>query len=152
MAILQSYAQGTEVWGNKGMGMLHSAANVKVYGGGCEVAVDDNYLRSLSTAIGEHWEYSGSVSSGRGGRSTSRQRTKITTFTESELEELPRGRAIVRSSGNRATLVKTVPWWEGPYADQVRASIERHDPEANKTLAEAVTLTDDAEPKEVQPV
>ncbi|WLF51507.1 type IV secretory system conjugative DNA transfer family protein [Rhodococcus opacus] len=152
MAILQSYAQGTEVWGNKGMGMLHSAANVKVYGGGCEVAVDDNYLRSLSTAIGEHWEYSGSVSSGRGGRSTSRQRTKITTFTESELEELPRGRAIVRSSGNRATLVKTVPWWEGPYAEQVRASIARHDPEADKTLAEAVTLTDDAEPKEVQPV
>ncbi len=37
------------------------------------------------------------------------------------------------------TLVKTVPWWEGPNKDAVVASIKVHDPEPEKTLAKAVT-------------
>lgn len=58
MAILQSWSQGVEVWGERGMKKLWSAANVKVYGGG--VAVDDGvFLRDMSTAIGDHWEITG---------------------------------------------------------------------------------------------
>ncbi|MER2223085.1 MAG: hypothetical protein ABS976_15970, partial [Rhodococcus sp. (in: high G+C Gram-positive bacteria)] len=73
------------------------------------------------------------------GRSVSKHRSKERTLTEAELEALPRGRAVVRSSGNSPTLVKTVPWWEGPNKDAVVASIKVHDPEPEKTLAKAVT-------------
>lgn len=34
MAILQSWSQGTEVWGDAAMRKLWSASNIKVYGGG----------------------------------------------------------------------------------------------------------------------
>ncbi len=88
------------------------------------------FLRDMSTAIGDHWEITGSVTASSQGRSTSKQRTKVRTFTESELEALPRGRAIVRSSGNRPVIVRTAPWMAGPHADQIRASIEAHDPAA----------------------
>lgn len=138
MAILQSWSQGEDVWGAKGMSKLWSASNVRVYGGG--VAVDDgNFLKDMSTAIGEHWEITGSVSNSGNGRSVSKHRSKERTLTEAELEALPRGRAVVRSSGNSPTLVKTVPWWEGPNKDAVVASIKVHDPEPEKTLAKAVT-------------
>ncbi|MFZ2175939.1 MAG: TraM recognition domain-containing protein [Rhodococcus sp. (in: high G+C Gram-positive bacteria)] len=136
MAILQSWSQGVEVWGESGMKKLWSASNVRVYGGG--VAVDDgNFLKDMSTAIGDHYEITGSVTQSGHGRSTSRQRTKVRTFTEDDLEALPRGRAVVRSSGNRPVLVRTVPWMVGPHADLVRASIRAHDPEAEQTLDEA---------------
>ena len=139
MAVLQSWSQGVNVWGTEGMRKLWSAANVRVYGGG--VAIDDGeFLRNMSTAIGDHWEISGSVSTSDHGRSVSRSRTKQRTFTEAELEALPRGRAIVRSSGNTPVLVRTVPWGEGPNQAAVVASIRVHDPEADRTLAGAVTL------------
>jgi hypothetical protein len=34
-------------------------------------------------------------------------------------------------------IVRTAPWMAGPHADQIRASIEAHDPAAPATLAEA---------------
>lgn len=136
MAILQSWSQGVEVWGEGGMKKLWSAANIKVYGGG--VAVDDgHFLENMSTAIGDHWEITGSVTSSAQGRSTSKQRTKVRTFDQADLEALPRGRAIVRSSGNRPVLIQTVPWMAGPYADQIRASIAAHDPSSEATLSDA---------------
>ncbi len=141
MAILQSWEQGVEVWGARGFGKLWSAANIKVYGGGVAIA-DDGFLRSMSTAIGDHYEITGSVSGGQGlfGRNTSRQRQEKRTLTEADLEALPRGRAIVRSSGNPPVMVATVPWWDGPHADAIRASIARHEPAATNEpeLGEAV--------------
>lgn len=138
MAVLQSWSQGVNVWGTEGMRKLWSAANVRVYGGG--VAIDDGeFLRNMSTAIGDHWEISGSVSTSDHGRSVSRSRSKQRTFTEAELEALPRGRAIIRSSGNTPVLVRTVPWWDGPHKSAVIASVSMHDPEAERTLAAAVT-------------
>ena len=142
MAILQSYSQGVDVWGQRGMEKLWSAANVKVYGGGVAVG-EDGFLRAMSTAIGDHKEITGSVSHSSSGRSVSRQRTDVRTFPESDLEALPRGRAIVRSSGNRPTLVRTVPWWDGQYAEQVTMSIRAHDPVPDVALAAATTIVDE---------
>lgn len=139
MSILQSWSQGVRCWGEDGMKALWSAANVKVYGGG--VAVDDGpFLRNMSTAVGDHHELSGSVSSGRGGGSQSRQRTKVRTLTEAELEALPRGRALVRSSGNLPVLIKTVQWSNGPYADAVAAAQERANKAADDDRAGTVRL------------
>ncbi len=46
------------------------------------------------------------------------------------LADLPRGRAVMFSSGSRATLVKTVPWYSGPHAKAIQASIAAHEPGA----------------------
>lgn len=126
MTVLQSWSQGVEVWGEAGMRKLWSAANVKFYGGG--VAVDDGeFLSKMSTAIGDHWALQTSVSAG-GRRSSNTSATERRTYKESDLEAWPRGRGIVRSSGNRAVIVDTVPWFEGPHRAAVEASLAKYEP------------------------
>lgn len=130
MTVLQSWAQGARCWGEDGMNALWSAANIKVLGSGVD---DTNFLRERSEAIGEHSSISASVSESKGGKSYSRSLGSSKTFTVQALATLPRGRAIVFSSGAPPVLVRTVPWWEGEYADAVKKSIEQHDPQ-RKTL------------------
>ncbi len=57
----------------------------------------------------------------------------------SDLAALPKGRALVLSSGSRPTLVRTLPWMTGPHATAVKASITAHDPQAERTINEAAT-------------
>lgn len=130
MTVLQSWAQGARCWGDDGMNALWSAANIKVLGSGVD---DTNFLRERSEAIGEHSAISASVSESKGGKSYSRSLGSSKTFTVQALATLPRGRAIVFSSGAPPVLVRTVPWWEGEYAAAVKKSIEQHDPQ-RKTL------------------
>lgn len=70
MTILQSWSQGTEVWGESGMDKLWSASNAKVYGGGVSEAT---FLEDLSRVIGDYDRISSSTSSGRGQRTVSQQ-------------------------------------------------------------------------------
>jgi type IV secretory pathway TraG/TraD family ATPase VirD4 len=130
MTVLQSWAQGARCWGDDGMNALWSAANIKVLGSGVD---DTNFLRERSEAIGEHNSISASVSESKGGKSYSRSLGSSKTFTVQALATLPRGRAIVFSSGAPPVLVRTVPWWEGEYSAAVKKSIEQHDPQ-RKTL------------------
>lgn len=125
MSILQSWSQGVEVWGEKGMAKLWSASNVKVYGGGVsEVA----FLHELSQLIGDYDRESVSASLSRDGRSTSHQLTSQATMDVADLAAIPRGRAVMIASGAPPTLIETVPWMQGPHADAVRASIADHEP------------------------
>ncbi|HXH78992.1 type IV secretory system conjugative DNA transfer family protein [Nocardioides sp.] len=141
MTILQSYSQGVEVSGERGMKKLWSSANVKVYGGGVsEVA----FLDDLSKLVGyDKLTRSTSSKAGAGGVfgssgvTTSRQLQRDLIMEVDDLAALPKGRAIVLSSGNRATIGETMPWMTGPHADAIRDSIKAHDPEAQKTLREA---------------
>ncbi|MFE3443269.1 type IV secretory system conjugative DNA transfer family protein [Nocardia sp. NPDC059180] len=130
MTVLQSWAQGVRCWGDAGMNALWSAANIKVLGSGVD---DTNFLRERSEAIGEHSAISASVSESKGGKSYSRSLGSSKTFTVQALATLPRGRVIVFPSGAPPVLVRTVPWWEGEYADEVKNSIVEHDPQ-RKTL------------------
>ncbi|NUS58872.1 MAG: hypothetical protein HOV66_29060 [Streptomycetaceae bacterium] len=41
---------------------------------------------------------------------------------------MPRGRAFVQFSGTKPTLLRTVPWWEGPYAEEIRESMAKYEP------------------------
>ena len=134
MTILQSWSQGVDVWGESGMRKLWSASNVKVYGGGVS---EDGFLDSLSKLIGDYDRLGSSVSTGRGHRTVSQQLHRERILDVADLAALPKGRAVVLSSGNRPTLVRTLPWMAGPYADQVKASIVAHDPQASRTIAEA---------------
>lgn len=125
MAILQSWSQGVELWGEPGMRKIWSAANVVVYGGGVK---EDSFLRTLSDLIGDYSYNSVSQSNGRGGSSSSRQEGKERILDVSDLTEMERGRAVVFASGARATLVKTRPWWKTEHKDAVNESISRYAP------------------------
>lgn len=134
MTILQSWSQGVDVWGESGMRKLWSASNIKVYGGGVS---EDGFLEQLSKLIGDYDRQSSSVSSGRGGRSVNQQLHRERILGVDDLAAMPKGRAVVLSSGNRPTLIRTQPWMTGPHAEQVRASIAAHDPQAQQTIQEA---------------
>jgi len=126
--ILQSFAQGVEVWGKTGMEKLWSAATVKMYGGGVS---EVEFLEQLSRLVGDFDLPNTSVthSPGRnGGRSTSRSVRRERILAVSDLAALPAGRVIVLGSGARPTLARTLPWMHGPDATAVRASIAHHDP------------------------
>lgn len=136
MTILQSWSQGVEVWGESGMKKLWSASNVKVYGGGVsEVA----FLEDLSRMVGDYDRLSSSTSVGRGHRSVSRQLHRERILEVADLAAMPKGRALVIASGTRPTLMRTVPWMAGPHAQEVKASIAAHDPQAASTIDAAVS-------------
>jgi len=145
MAILQSWSQGVEVWGRDGMRKLWSAANVKVYGGG---VAEVEFLNELSQLVGDYDLTTTSVSHGRGGRSTNRAVRRERVLDVADLTAMPKGRAVVFASGAQATLVRLVPWMAGPDAERVAASIRRHDPAAEDTIAAVLADTDaDAAPR-----
>ncbi|NYI97339.1 type IV secretory pathway TraG/TraD family ATPase VirD4 [Streptomonospora nanhaiensis] len=129
MAILQSWSQGVEVWGQEGMRKLWSAANIKVYGGGVS---ETGFLQELSQLIGDYDRTSVSASTSRDGRSTTRQLTNQNTLDVADLGAMPRGRAVCIASGVPPTLIETVPWMRGPHAEAVRASIAAHEPKGSQ--------------------
>ena len=68
LAVLQSWSQGVEVWGEKGMAKLWSSANIKTYGGGVS---EPGFLDALSRLVGDHDVATRSTSWSRGARSVS---------------------------------------------------------------------------------
>lgn len=129
MTVLQSWAQGARCWGLDGMEALWAAANIKVLGSGVD---DTKFLQERSEQIGEYDTISASVSESKGGKSYSRSLGSSKTFNVHALATLPRGRAIVFSSGTPPVLVRTVPWWEGEYSAEVERSIENHIPDPDR--------------------
>lgn len=125
MSLFQSWAQGQVVFGRDGMRKLWSASNVKLYLGGVAEA---DFLRELSELIGDYDKSTASVSFNRGIRSTSHQLRRERILDAAELAALPRGRAIMLSSGAPAALIETVPWMDGKHAQAVQASIAAHGP------------------------
>jgi type IV secretory pathway TraG/TraD family ATPase VirD4 len=128
MTILQSWSQGVEVWGRDGMRKLWSAANIKIYGGGVS---ETEFLGELSQLVGDQDvdTVSTTRSHGRtGSRSINRQLRRERVLDPADLAALPRGRALVFSSGAPASLMRTRPWMDSPQADRVAASVHAHDP------------------------
>jgi type IV secretory pathway TraG/TraD family ATPase VirD4 len=124
--VLQSYAQGVDAWGEAGIRKMWSAANVKIYLGGVS---ERKFLDDLSALIGDHRVQEISQTHGRGAqwsRSVGSRSERI--LDVADLAALPLGRALVFSSGNRPTLIRPVPWWDGPHAEGIRASMAAHGP------------------------
>jgi len=125
MTVLQSGVQGEEVWGEKGLRKLWTAANLSLYAGGVS---DERWLRELSALIGSRDVSRWSHSTGRGGATRSQSWSREPILDVDELMALPRGRGVLLSSGNKATMLRTVPWMDGPHAAAVRASLSRWEP------------------------
>ncbi|PCC27061.1 conjugal transfer protein [Glutamicibacter sp. BW80] len=132
--VLQSWSQGVGVWGESGMKMLWSAANVKFYGGNVS---EKAFLDDMAAFIGDFDRVTSSVSSGRGQRSVSRQLHRERILGVDDLAALPKGRGVVFSAGNRPVLIRTKPWMTGPMAEDIKASITAHDPQSKETLDNA---------------
>lgn len=120
LTILQSWAQGAEAWTDKGMEKLWSSANARIYGGGVD---DPAFLRRLSDLIGNAERLNRSANVGGGRRTITRTVQERAILTPAELRELPQGRAVLFASGTPAVLTHPVPWWEGPHAAAIRASL-----------------------------
>lgn len=127
MSVFQSYSQGIAVFGQDGMRKLWSASNVKVYAGGVS---EPAFLGEMSDLIGTYDRETTSVSMNKGVRSTSSSLKREKILEVQELADMPRGRAVMFSSGNRAVLLRTVPWYQGAKETvaAIKASIKAHDP------------------------
>lgn len=100
----QSYSQGVEAYGEKGMNKLWGAANIRVAGSGLS---DDKFLPFLAQLIGERDVLKRSSSTnGRTGRSVSSSMQRERILDVADLAALPRGRAILTSSGLPAGLIE----------------------------------------------
>ncbi|UGQ13506.1 TraM recognition domain-containing protein [Yinghuangia sp. ASG 101] len=130
MTILQSWAQGTAAWGEGGMAKLWGAANIRVYGGG---VFDMKFLSDLSKTSGV-FEPETLATSRKStqliGGTVNRASRSEPVLDEHDLAAMPRGRMFVQISGAKPVLARSVPWWEGPAAEEVRASLDRYEPSA----------------------
>ncbi|RFA06807.1 hypothetical protein B7R21_18320 [Subtercola boreus] len=132
MSVFQSWSQGVGVFGKEGMLKLWSAANVKLYAGGI---AEPEFLGMVSDLIGSYDRETTSASMNKGVRSTTTalKREKILDIAELSTLPTPRkgrrtGRAIMMSSGARAAMLRTVPWFDGPkpLVEKINASITQH--------------------------
>ena len=116
----QSYSQGVEAYGEKGMNKLWGAANIRVAGSGLS---DDKFLPFLAQLIGERdvLKRSSSTSS-KSGRSVSSSMQREKIMDVSDLAALPRGRAILTSSGMPAGLIDLQHYSSKPYAQDIEDS------------------------------
>ena len=108
LTILQSYRQGTRVWGDHGMDALWSASTCKVLGAGLD---DARFAEDVSRLIGDHDVTVRSVSRGTGhaSESTSLRRQRI--LPPEAIRALPRGRALLLATGAKAAIIELQPWY-----------------------------------------
>jgi type IV secretory pathway TraG/TraD family ATPase VirD4 len=131
MSVFQSWSQSVAVFGKEGMLKLFSASTVFVYLGGVR---ENDFLQHISQLIGTYDRETTSASMNKGVRSTSTSLKRENILEVAELADLPRGRTIMLSSGTRAALLRTVPWFQGPKEQvaAIQASIAAHDPASQK--------------------
>ncbi|CAI9411634.1 type IV secretory system conjugative DNA transfer family protein [Aestuariimicrobium sp. T2.26MG-19.2B] len=131
-SFFQSWDQGVRAYGREGMTALWSAANVRVLGAG---DAEPSFLEDLSRLIGDHDIVTTDTShnpSRDGGllssnRSTSTRLRRERIFDASELAALPRGRAVMLSSGAPATLIGLTHWSTTSYGQTVSQSQEHYE-------------------------
>ena len=126
-SFFQGWDQGTEAFGREGMRKLWNASNIRVAGSGLQ---DPDFLPFLSQIVGDRDVVRRTSSSGasRGSRSvsTSVQRERI--LDVSDLAAIPRGRAVMSTSGAPAALISLVHYSAKPYAAKVAESQKYFEP------------------------
>ena len=125
-SFFQGWDQGVEAFGKEGMRKLWNASNVRVAGSGLQ---DSDFLPFLSQVVGDRDVVRRTSSTQqRGGRSvsTSVQRERI--LEVSDLAAMPRGRAVMSTSGAPAALISLEHFSAKQYAPEVRASQDHYEP------------------------
>jgi len=119
VTILQSYPQGTAVWGEHGMHALWSAATIKLIGAGID---DARTAEDISRLAGEHDIPIGSLTrdgSGLASWQTSTRRQRV--LEPAQVRALDKNTALLLATGIPVTMIRLLPWYEGPHAKQISA-------------------------------
>ncbi|SHN19523.1 Type IV secretory pathway, VirD4 component, TraG/TraD family ATPase [Cryptosporangium aurantiacum] len=120
ITILQNYAQGSGVWGDRGMATLWAAGTIKLIGAGID---DPRFATDVSTLVGEHDVATLSLSRdphGTMSRQLSTRRQRV--LGPEHVRRLTRGTALLLAVGCRPALVRLLPWYEGPRAADLTAA------------------------------
>ncbi|MFF5217846.1 TraG/TraD/VirD4 family protein [Micromonospora sp. NPDC000442] len=121
LTILQSYRQGTCVWGEQGMDALWSAATVKLVGAGID---DARFAEDLSRLVGEHDVTVASRTRDAQGRTsyqTSVRRQRI--LDPARIRALPKGSALLFATGVRVAMLNLLPWYDEPNAERLTTAV-----------------------------
>jgi len=120
ITILQSYRQGSRVWGEHGMDALWSAATCKLLGAGLD---DARVVEDLSRLAGDHDVPVRSVNRGDGRCSESVSLRRQRVLPPEDVRALPKGTALLLATGSRPALVDLQPWYLGPRAAKIEAAM-----------------------------
>ncbi|BCY10982.1 TraM recognition domain-containing protein [Actinoplanes sp. L3-i22] len=121
ITILQSYRQGTRVWGDRGMDALWSAATVKLIGAGID---DARFAEDLSRLVGEHdVTVASRTRDGQGGTSHQVSIRRQRILDPAQIRALPKGTALLLATGVRVAMLTLLPWYDSARADQLAAAV-----------------------------
>jgi type IV secretory pathway TraG/TraD family ATPase VirD4 len=122
LTILQSYRQGTRVWGERGMDSLWSAATVKLIGAGID---DAKFADDLSRLVGEHdVTVSSRTRDGQGQTSYQVSTRRQRILDAAQIRALPKGSALLLATGVRVAMLDLLPWYDEPRAAQLNAAVD----------------------------
>jgi len=119
LTILQSYAQGEAVWGKNGMRSLWSAATVKLLGAGLDEA---SFVQDVSRLVGDHDVPTDSFSTGPGRATRTHSSRTEPILSAAQIRALPKGTALLLTTGAKPAMLRLLPWYDGPRAAEVTAA------------------------------
>ncbi|MBN9754954.1 conjugative transfer gene complex protein [Pseudonocardia sp. Ae706_Ps2] len=108
---LQSFPQGTDVWGAAGMNKLWGAATITLVGAG---VTDLDLTRHLSALLGDLELPTVSRTHSSGGTSTSYSTRDKAAMSVADIAALDKRYAICLATGARPTVVELMPWYREP--------------------------------------
>ncbi|MEU6278108.1 TraM recognition domain-containing protein [Streptomyces populi] len=136
VTLLQSYRQGSRVWGESGMDALWSAATIKLLGAGLD---DADFVEKVSRLVGEHDVSTVSWSRGKEGRSRSTSYRLERILPADRIRALPKGTALLLATGVRPALVRLRPWYAEPGADRIATAAQAEVKAITARAAERIT-------------
>ncbi|OEU96574.1 type IV secretory system conjugative DNA transfer family protein [Streptomyces oceani] len=119
VTLLQSYRQGSRVWGEAGMDALWSAATIKLLGAGLD---DADFVEKVSKLVGEHDVSTVSISRSKDGRSRSTSYRQERVMPVDRIRALPKGTALLLATGIRPAMIRLRPWFQEPGAGHIQAA------------------------------
>ncbi|MEU6602923.1 type IV secretory system conjugative DNA transfer family protein [Streptomyces flaveolus] len=129
VTLLQSYRQGSRVWGEAGMDALWSAATIKLLGAGLD---DADFVDKVSKLVGQRDVSTLSVSKSRDGTSRSTSFRLDPILPPDRIRALPKGTALLLATGVKPALIRLRPWYKEPGAAAISAAAAKE--------TEAITL------------
>ncbi|MGW4088101.1 type IV secretory system conjugative DNA transfer family protein [Streptomyces sp. NPDC004822] len=119
VTLLQSYRQGSRVWGEAGMDALWSAATVKLLGAGLD---DADFVEKISKLVGQQDVRTTSISRSRDGTSRSVSYRLDPVLPADKIRALPKGTALLLATGVKPALIRLRPWYKEPDAAAISAA------------------------------
>ncbi|MCW8103317.1 TraM recognition domain-containing protein [Streptomyces tauricus] len=129
VTLLQSYRQGSRVWGEAGMDAMWGAATIKLLGAGLD---DADFVDKVSKLVGQHDVSTVSISRSKDGTSRSTSYRLDPILPPDRIRALPKGTALLLATGVKPALIRLRPWYKEPGAAEISAAAAKE--------SEAITI------------